>query len=141
MHLTILQSCRYGKVFKSHLFGSPAIVSCDPELNAFVLRNENRLFECSYPKSIRGILGSSCLLVVVGDVHKRLRSQALNFISAAKSNHDFLMDIERNALLVINSWKDKQTVIFCEESRKVIKLIWHTFFYIEYQSYKNRKII
>lgn len=108
---------RYGKIFKSHLFGSPTIVSCDPELNAFVLQNENRLFECSYPKPIHGILGSSSLLVVVGDVHKRLRAQALFLINAAKSKHEFLMDIERNALLVMNSWKDKQTVIFCEEAR------------------------
>lgn len=109
---------RYGKVFKSHLFGSPTIVSCDPELNAFVLQNENRLFECSYPKPIHGILGSSSLIVVVGDVHKRLRSHVLNLVNNAKSKHDFLVDIERNALLVLNSWKDKQTVIFCEETRK-----------------------
>jgi hypothetical protein len=33
------------------------------------------------------------------------------------------MDVKRNALMVINSWKDKQTVIFCEEARKVIKLM------------------
>lgn len=109
---------RYGKVFKSHLFGSPTIVSCDPELNAFVLQNENRLFECSYPKAIHGILGNSSLLVVVGDVHKRLRAHILNLVNTVKSKDEYLADIERNALLVINSWKDKQTVIFCEETRK-----------------------
>eukprot|EP00253_Pinus_taeda_P007490 PITA_07490 len=109
---------RYGKVFKSHLFGSPTIVSCDPELNAFVLQNENRLFQCSYPKAINGILGNSSLIAVVGDVHKRLRSHVINLVNAVKSKDEFLVDIERNALLVINSWKDKQTVIFCEETRK-----------------------
>ncbi|KAH9313233.1 hypothetical protein KI387_028268, partial [Taxus chinensis] len=108
----------FGKVFKSHLFGSPAIVSCDPELNAYVLQNENKLFECSYPKAIHGILGKNSLLVIVGDVHRRLRTQALNLINTAKSRHDFLADIERNALLVMDSWKDKQTVSFCEEARK-----------------------
>ncbi|GLJ08772.1 hypothetical protein SUGI_0095430 [Cryptomeria japonica] len=109
---------RYGKVFKSHLFGSPAIVSCDPELNAYVLQNENKLFECSYPKAIHGILGKDSLLVIVGDVHKRLRTQALNLINTAKSRHDFLLEIERNALHVMDSWKDKQQVIFCKEARK-----------------------
>eukprot|EP01018_Ginkgo_biloba_P021823 Gb_04371 [translate_table: standard] len=109
---------RFGRVFKSHLFGQPAIVSCDPDLNAYVLQNENRLFECSYPKAIHGILGELSMLVVVGDAHKRLRSLALNLVNTAKSKQDFLIDIETNALLILDSWKHKQTVMFCEEARK-----------------------
>ncbi|KAG6527267.1 hypothetical protein ZIOFF_009364 [Zingiber officinale] len=48
---------RYGKVFKSHLFCTPTIVSCDQELNHFILHNEEKLFQCSYPRPIHGILG------------------------------------------------------------------------------------
>ncbi|KAL5981345.1 hypothetical protein ACLOJK_015400 [Asimina triloba] len=109
---------RYGKVFKSHLFFSPAIVSCDQELNNFILQNEEKLFQCSYPKPIHGILGKSSMLVVVGDKHKRLRSLALTLVSTTKSKPEYLNDIERIAIQILDAWKDRKQVIFCEEARK-----------------------
>lgn len=109
---------RYGKVFKSHLFFSPTVVSCDQELNYFILQNEGKLFQCSYPKPIHGILGNVSLLVAVGDTHKRLRNVALSLVTITKSKPEFLNDIERTAIQILNSWKDKQQVIFCEEARK-----------------------
>ncbi|KAJ4730286.1 Cytochrome P450 [Melia azedarach] len=115
----LLQHCsRYGKVFKSHLFFSPTIVSCDPELNYFILQNEGKLFQCSYPKPIHGILGQLSMLVAVGETHKRLRNAALSLVSITKSKPEFLHDIERIAIQILDSWKDKPQVIFCEEARK-----------------------
>ncbi|XP_007049443.2 PREDICTED: cytochrome P450 724B1 [Theobroma cacao] len=109
---------RYGKVFRSHLFFSPTVVSCDPELNYFILQNEGKLFECSYPKPIHGILGKVSMLVAVGDTHKRLRNVALSLVSISKSKPEFLNDIESIAIQILDSWKDKPKVIFCEEARK-----------------------
>ncbi|GAV68427.1 p450 domain-containing protein [Cephalotus follicularis] len=109
---------RYGKVFKSHLFLSPTVVSCDPELNYFILQNEGKLFQCSYPKPVHGILGKVSMLVAVGDAHKRLRSVVLTLVSITKSKPEFLNDIERTAIQTLDSWKDKKQVIFTEEARK-----------------------
>ncbi|XP_062152834.1 cytochrome P450 724B1-like [Alnus glutinosa] len=109
---------RYGKVFKSHLFLSPTVVSCDQELNYFILQNEGKLFECGYPKPIHGILGKASMLVAVGDTHKRLRSVALSLITMTKSKPEFLNDIDSTALRILHSWKDKSQVIFCQEARK-----------------------
>ncbi|KAF8399809.1 hypothetical protein HHK36_015680 [Tetracentron sinense] len=109
---------RHGKIFKSHLFGSPTIVSCDHEFNMFILQNEEKLFQCSYPKPIHGILGRLCLLVVVGDIHKRLRSFALNLISTCKSKPEFLHDIDKLAISIVESWKERKEVVFCEEAKK-----------------------
>ncbi|EOX93604.1 Cytochrome P450 superfamily protein isoform 6 [Theobroma cacao] len=109
---------RYGKVFRSHLFFSPTVVSCDPELNYFILQNEGKLFECSYPKPIHGILGKVSMLVAVDDTHKRLRNVALSLVSISKSKPEFLNDIESIAIQILDSWKDKPKVIFCEEARK-----------------------
>ncbi|CAI9261743.1 unnamed protein product [Lactuca saligna] len=109
---------RYGKVFKSHLFFSPTIVSCDQELNYFILQNEDKLFECSYPKPIHGVLGKISMLVVVGDTHKRLRNVALSLVSTTKSKPDFLTHIEKTTLQILDSWKDKKQIIFCQEARK-----------------------
>ncbi|KAK7816110.1 cytochrome p450 90b1, partial [Quercus suber] len=109
---------RYGKVFKSHLFLSPTVVSCDQELNYFILQNEGKLFECSYPKPIHGILGKNSMLVAVGDTHKRLRNVALSLVTITKSKPEFLHDIETTAIRILHSWKEKSQVIFCEEARK-----------------------
>ena len=118
--ITYIYFFRYGKVFKSHLFFSPTVVSCDQDLNYFILQNEGKLFECSYPKSIHGILGKHSLLVTVGDTHKRLRNVALSLVTITKSKPEFLHDIETTAIRILHSWKDKSQVIFCEEARKVI---------------------
>ncbi|KAL1562840.1 cytochrome P450 724B1-like protein [Salvia divinorum] len=109
---------RYGKVFKSHLFFSPTIVSCDQELNYYILQNEDKLFQCSYPKPIHGILGKNSMLVVVGETHKRLRNVAVSLVTSMKSKPEFLNDIERTATQILDSWKDKNQVLFCEEARK-----------------------
>ncbi|KAL8148565.1 cytochrome P450 724B1-like [Apium graveolens] len=109
---------KYGKVFKSHLFFTPTIVSCDEELNYFILQNEDKLFQCSYPKPIHGVLGSLSMLVAVGDTHKRLRSVALSLVTTTKSNPQFLNDIENTAIQILDSWKHKHQILFCEEARK-----------------------
>ncbi|KAL9457239.1 hypothetical protein AB3S75_006310 [Citrus x aurantiifolia] len=109
---------RYGKVFKSHLFFTPTVVSCDAELNYFILQNEGKLFQCSYPKTIPGILGNLSMLVAVGDTHRRLRNAALSLVTITKSKPEFLNDIENFAIQILDSWKDKPQVIFCEEARK-----------------------
>ncbi|XP_019193534.1 PREDICTED: cytochrome P450 724B1 [Ipomoea nil] len=109
---------RYGKVFKSHLFFSPTVVSCDQDLNYFILQNEDKLFQCSYPKPIHGILGKVSMLVAVGDTHKRLRNVALSLVNTTKSKPEFLNDVETAALHILDSWKDMHQVIFWEQSRK-----------------------
>ncbi|OVA17629.1 Cytochrome P450 [Macleaya cordata] len=109
---------RYGRIFKSHLFGHPTIVSCDHDLNMFILQNEERLFQCSYPKSIHGVLGNLSLLCVVGDLHKRLRSYALNFTNTCKSKVEYINDVDKLTISLMESWKNKKEVIFCEEVKK-----------------------
>ncbi|XP_051114551.1 cytochrome P450 724B1-like [Andrographis paniculata] len=109
---------RYGKVFKSHLFFSPTVVSCDQELNYYILNNEERLFKGSYPKPIHGILGKNSMLVAVGETHRRLRNVAVSLITTIKSKPDFLSDIENTAQLILSTWKGRNQVIFSEEARK-----------------------
>ena len=112
--------CRYGKIFKSHLFFSPTIVSCDHELNHLILQNEDRLFQASYPRPFHELLGRSSVLVAVEETHKRLRSVAMALISATKAKPEFLNDVERMALYVMNGWKEKEEVFLCEEARMVV---------------------
>ena len=111
--------CRYGKVFKSHLFGSPTIVSCDYDLNTFVLQNEGKLFPVDYPKVMHNILGKLAMILVTGDTHKKLRSTAVSFVSASKSESHFLHCVEKLALARINSWGKCEQICFYAEAKKV----------------------
>lgn len=111
--------CRYGKVFKSHLFGKPTIVSCDLELNAFILQNEERFFRVYYPKPVKGILGDLSMIIVSGEVHKKLRSVAVNFINTSRSSLHFLNYIQNLAITVIKPWKHLPQVSFIQQAKEV----------------------
>ncbi|KAL1316412.1 hypothetical protein HN51_068602 [Arachis hypogaea] len=109
---------RYGKIYKSKLFGEPAIVSADAGLNRFILQNEGKLFECSYPRSIGGILGKWSMLVLVGDMHRDMRAISLNFLSHGRLRTHLLKEVENHTLLVLNSWKHNSTFSAQDEAKR-----------------------
>ncbi|CAL5197606.1 unnamed protein product [Lathyrus oleraceus] len=109
---------RYGTIYKSNLFGEPAIVSADAEFNKFILQNDGKLFEVSYPRSIGGILGKWSMLVLVGDMHRDMRNISLNFMSHARLKTHFLKDMENHTLLVLSSWKNNCTFSAQSEAKK-----------------------
>ncbi|KAG6424633.1 hypothetical protein SASPL_115051 [Salvia splendens] len=110
----------YGNIFRSHLFGSPTVVSCDLELNAFILQNEETLFGSSYPKPVHDILGKLSMMLVSGSLHKKLRSVALSFINASKSSPEFLSYVDSFSLSVIHSWTSLSTPLyFFKEAKKL----------------------
>ena len=80
------------------------MVSADAGLNRYILQNEGRLFECSYPRSIGGILGKWSMLVLVGDAHREMRAISLNFLSSVRLRAVLLPEVERHTLLVLRSW-------------------------------------
>uniref|UniRef100_A0A453GV66 Steroid (22S)-hydroxylase n=1 Tax=Aegilops tauschii subsp. strangulata TaxID=200361 RepID=A0A453GV66_AEGTS len=95
---------RYGKIYRSSLFGHPTVVSADAGLNRYILQNEGRLFEVSYPPSIGGILGKWSMLVLVGHHHREMRSIALDFLSSVRLRAVLLPEVERHTLLVLRDW-------------------------------------
>ncbi|XP_074591709.1 steroid (22S)-hydroxylase-like [Curcuma longa] len=109
---------RYGKIYRSNLFGEPTIVSADAALNRFILQNEGKLFECSYPSSIGGILGKWSMLVLVGDMHREMRMISLNFINNVRLRSHLLPEVERHSLLVLRSWIHDSPFSALEEAKK-----------------------
>ncbi|XP_051127318.1 cholesterol 22-monohydroxylase CYP90B51 [Andrographis paniculata] len=109
---------RYGKIYRSHLFGEPTIVSADAGLNRFILQNEGKLFECSYPRSIGGILGKWSMLVLVGEMHRDMRIISLNFLSNARLKTHLLREVEKHTLLVLSSWQDNSLIRAQDEAKK-----------------------
>nr|XP_028946987.1 cytochrome P450 90B1-like isoform X3 [Malus domestica] len=109
---------RYGKIYKSNLFGESTIVSADAGLNRFILQNEGTLFECSYPRSIGGILGKWSMLVLVGDMHRDMRMISLNFLSHARLRTHLMREVEKHTLLVMGSWKENSVFSAQDEAKK-----------------------
>jgi cytochrome P450 family 724 subfamily B1 len=120
--LACAMSIRYGSVFKSHLFGEPTVVSCETELNQLVLQNEERLFQCSYPSSVRGILGGSSFFFISGDRHRKIRGMSLAFAASTGLRPAYLADVDRTACDIVASWRGRTTAFaFCNEAKKVLK--------------------
>ncbi|RZS28294.1 hypothetical protein BHM03_00061866 [Ensete ventricosum] len=120
----IFRRTLYGKIFRSHLFGHPTVVSCDVDFNHFILQNEDRLFEASYPASIPKVIGDLTMLVMTGDPHKRIRGVALSLFSSMKTHEAATMsDIDNIVVRLMDSWKNKKTLVFCEETRKITKIV------------------
>lgn len=114
---------RYGKVFKSNLCGGKAIVSCDQELNMFILQNEGKLFTSDYPKAMHDILGKYSLLLATGEIHRKLKNVIISFINLTKSKPEFLLCAENLSISMLESWKNCREIEFHKEVKMVIKLL------------------
>ncbi|PON77640.1 hypothetical protein TorRG33x02_240100 [Trema orientale] len=103
---------RYGKVFKSHLFSSPRVVSCDECLTISYFRMK--------AKRLNVVIQNPSM--ELGQASMRRRSQKAQkcgfpFVSITKSKPEFLNEIEIIAIHILHSWKDKRHVS-SEEPRK-----------------------
>ncbi|XP_054789109.1 3beta,22alpha-dihydroxysteroid 3-dehydrogenase-like [Prosopis cineraria] len=108
---------RYGPIFTTHVFGEPTVFSADPEMNRFILLNEGKLFDCSYPGSISNLLGKHSLLLMKGALHKRMHSLTMSFANAAIIRDHLLVDIDRLIGLNLDSWTDR--VFLMDEAKKI----------------------
>ncbi|OMO86531.1 Cytochrome P450 [Corchorus capsularis] len=107
---------RFGSIFTTHVFGEPTVFSADPETNRFILQNEGKLFECSYPGSISNLLGKHSLLLMKGSLHKRMHSLTMSFANSSIIKDHLLVDIDRLVRLNLDSWTDR--VFLMEEAKK-----------------------
>ncbi|MBA0869373.1 hypothetical protein Goshw_027564, partial [Gossypium schwendimanii] len=108
---------RHGSVFTTHVFGEPTVFSADPETNRFILQNEGKLFECSYPGSISNLLGKHSLLLMKGNLHKRMHSLTMSFANSSIIKDQLLVDIDRLIRLNLDSWTDR--ILLMEAAKKV----------------------
>ncbi|KAA3478267.1 cytochrome P450 90A1-like [Gossypium australe] len=108
---------RHGSVFTTHVFGEPTVFSADPETNRFILQNEGKLFECSYPGSISNLLGKHSLLLMKGNLHKRMHSLTMSFANSSIIKDQLLVDIDRLIQLNLDSWTDR--ILLMEAAKKI----------------------
>ncbi|KAH7847955.1 hypothetical protein Vadar_032042 [Vaccinium darrowii] len=108
----------FGPVFTTHIFGEPTVFSADPETNRFILMNEGKLFETSYPGSITNLLGrNSLLLLSTGSLHKRLHSLTMSFANSTIIRDHLMADIDRLVRLNLESWTGR--ILLMEETKRI----------------------
>ncbi|XP_057969444.1 abietadienol/abietadienal oxidase [Malania oleifera] len=109
---------RYGRIFSCCLFGKWAVVSADPNFNRFIMQNEGRLFQSSYPKSFRDLVGKNGVITVHGEQHRRLHAIASNMMRLDKLKLHFLKDIQTVMLQTLN-FPNNQVILLQDACRKV----------------------
>ncbi|KAL3529615.1 hypothetical protein ACH5RR_008937 [Cinchona calisaya] len=118
-HFVEEQVQRYGKIFSCNLFGKRAVVSADPNFNRFVMQNEGKLFQSSYPKSFRDLVGKNGVINAQGEQQRRLHSIASNMMRLEKLKFHFLQDIQRVINQTFNNLHDNQVICLQDICRKV----------------------
>lgn len=67
------RQAKYGKVYKTNVFGNPTVMMIGSEANTFLFRNENNYVVSTWPKSTRILLGQQSLAVNNGGFHTSRR--------------------------------------------------------------------
>uniref|UniRef100_A0A2P2MC92 Cytochrome P450 90A1 n=2 Tax=Rhizophora mucronata TaxID=61149 RepID=A0A2P2MC92_RHIMU len=108
---------RFGPIFTSHVLGEPTVFSADPETNRFILQNEGKLFACDYPSSISNLLGKHSLLLMKGNLHKRMHSLTMSFANYSIIKQHLLVHMDRLIRFNLDSWSDR--VFLLDEAKKI----------------------
>nr|AQQ13664.1 beta-amyrin 11-oxidase [Glycyrrhiza uralensis] len=121
---------KYGRsgIYKTHLFGNPSIIVCEPQMCRRVLTDDVN-FKLGYPKSIKELARCRPMIDVSNAEHRLFRRLITSPIVGHKA---LAMYLERLEEIVINSLEElssmKHPVELLKEMKKVsFKAIVHVF--------------
>ncbi|RDX76633.1 3-epi-6-deoxocathasterone 23-monooxygenase, partial [Mucuna pruriens] len=123
--------CRlYGKVFKSHIFGSPSIVSVDSDVNKFILQSDAKIFVPSYPKSLTKLMGESSILLINGSLQRRIHGLVGAFFKSQQLKAQITRDMSEYVQESMANWREDHTIYIQDETKnakkKMVKLVKRT---------------
>ncbi|KAE7999122.1 hypothetical protein FH972_003593 [Carpinus fangiana] len=113
----------YGKVFKSHIFGSPTIVSTDAEVSKFVLQSDAKTFVPSYPKSLTELMGKSSILLINGSLQKRIHGLIGAFFKSPHLKAQITRDMHKYVQESLANWKDDTPIYIQDETKNLVQNI------------------
>lgn len=106
-------------MFKSHLFGSPTIVTTDAEVSRFILQSDASTFVPWYPKSLTELMGKSSILLINGSLQKRIHGLISAFFKSPHLKARITRDMQCYVLEAMNHWKDDRLIYIQDESKRV----------------------
>ncbi|KAH0904667.1 hypothetical protein HID58_044170 [Brassica napus] len=109
----------YGKVFKSHIFGTATIVSTDAEVNKIVLQSDPTAFVPFYPKTVRELMGKSSILLINGSLHRRFHGLVGSFLKSPLLKAQVVKDMHKYLSESMDQWSEDQPVLLQDISKTV----------------------
>ncbi|OMO66307.1 Cytochrome P450 [Corchorus olitorius] len=109
----------YGKVFKSHIFGTPTIVSTDAEVSKFVLQSDAKTFETFYPKSLTELMGKSSILIINGSLHRKIHGLIGSFFKSPRLKDQITKDMQNYVQQSMDKWRDDQLIYIQDETKHI----------------------
>uniref|UniRef100_A0A0E0KZJ9 Cytochrome P450 90D2 n=1 Tax=Oryza punctata TaxID=4537 RepID=A0A0E0KZJ9_ORYPU len=114
---------RYGKVFRSHLWGSPAVVSADAEASRAVLQTDASAFVPWYPRSLMELMGESSILVLGGALQRRVHGLAGAFFKSPELKARVTADMRGRLAAAMDAWRaagDGAAVRVQDEAKSIV---------------------
>ncbi|KAK4394546.1 Abscisic acid 8'-hydroxylase 3 [Sesamum angolense] len=111
--------CKYGDgvgLYRTHLFGSPAIIACTPSANKFVLQTDSSFF-LEWP-SVE-LVGTTSLVAVQGSSHTRVRSFVVRAINQPDALRKIALMVQPRITVALESWAQKGRIRVYKEAKKV----------------------
>ncbi|KAK4395129.1 3-epi-6-deoxocathasterone 23-monooxygenase CYP90D1 [Sesamum angolense] len=109
----------YGKVFKSHLFGSATIVSTDAEVSRIILQSDAKTFIPSYPKSLMELMGKSSILVINGSLQRRIHGLIASFLKSPTLRSQITTDMRKYVIESMANWSQHAPVYIQDEAKHI----------------------
>ncbi|CAM0908064.1 unnamed protein product [Alopecurus aequalis] len=105
-----LRMRRHGPVFKTSLFGQPAVFSCDAEVNRYILKEEGYLFQIGYPEAVRKIFGGESIDAFRGATQKFIRRFCFTLFGLQNLKEGLLPELESAVRECLATWATKPSV-------------------------------
>jgi ent-kaurenoic acid hydroxylase len=103
-------------LYRTHLFGSPTIIACFPEINKLVFQTEDTFIQ-QWPTII--IMGRLSLVAVHGPAHARLRKFVLDAISRPDALRRIALHVQPSMLASFQSWANHGKINTYEAIKKM----------------------
>jgi retinoid hydroxylase len=107
---------KYGKVYKTNIFGNPTIMMVGAEANNFLFRNENKYVVSTWPKSTKILLGDLSLSVRNGEFHKS-RRQLLYQAFQPRALASYIPTMESITKQYLQKWSSAKKLTWYPELR------------------------
>jgi steroid 3-oxidase len=119
-------------VFKSHLWGSPAVVSSDAEVSRAVLQADASSFVPWYPRSLMELMGTSSILVLGGGLQRRVHGLSGAFFKSPQLKARLTTGMQSRVAEAMDGWRRRcrgegggAVVVRVQDEAKSVRFLRH----------------
>ncbi len=110
------RAAKYGKIYKTSIFGNTTVIMTGAEANTFLFRNENKYVVSTWPKSTRILLGKDSLAVSSGNIHTSRRKLLFQAFQP-RALTSYIPTMAEITTKYLQRWEQRQTLTWYPEIR------------------------